>query len=213
MRPVPSPQRRIDTDLSTPSGYAGADAPVDNTEVVDRLADAVGMEFRRYLVGTALVVALSACSEAATGAAPAQAIKQAGSTSGTSPPPTSHWADVLRRLDRRRETAYALADPRSLSSVYAHGSTALRRDRGVLQAYHEREITLTGVQFELLAVHLIDRERRRVRLRVVDQLRRPSARTVEGEVLLPQDQQSRWVILLRRESQDWRIAGVRRLAG
>lgn len=186
---------------------------MDNTEVVDRLADAVGMEFRRYLVGTALVVALSACSEAATGAAPAQAIKQAGSTSGTSPPPTSHWADVLRRLDRRRETAYALADPRSLSSVYAHGSTALRRDRGVLQAYREREITLTGVQFELLAVHLIDRERRRVRLRVVDQLRRPSARTVEGEVLLPQDQQSRWVILLRRESQDWRIAGVRRLAG
>ncbi|MBA2455699.1 MAG: hypothetical protein H0V48_04050 [Nocardioidaceae bacterium] len=177
------------------------------------------MELPRLLVATTLLLlALSACSGAVPSASPAQqAAAGAAVSSARSAPtarPTSHWADVLQRLDRRRAIAYASAAPRSLSGVYAPGSTALRRDRCMLRAYQERGIALSRVRLDLRAVHLRARHGREVRLRVVDQLRRPIAHIPGGAaMLLPQDQPTQRVIVLRRHADTWRIASVQRIAG
>jgi len=176
--------------------------------------DAVFMELRRFLMAAMLcLLALSGCSAMASRSVPAQVVSQPGSAPGQLAAPASHWAGVLTRLDRRRALAYVSADPRSLRSVYAPASTVLRRDRAMLRAYSERGISLSGVRLDLLAVHLIDRGSRWVRLRVVDRLRRPTAHAPRATMLLPQDQPTRWLIGLRRNADGWRIANVHRRQG
>ena len=189
--------------------------PVDDAAAVAEMADAVGMKPWRYLVLTTVcTIALSACSSAAPveDAAPAAATFGT-SVAPTSPAPTSRWARVLTGLDRRRALAYASAEPKSLRNVYARASTALTADRRMLRAYSERGITLTGVRLDLLAVRLVGRGSHWVRLRVIDQLRRPVAHAAGATMLLPQDQPTRWLIGLRRNAGGWRIANVHRLAG
>jgi len=179
------------------------------------MVDAFGMDSWRYLAVVAVcAIALPGCSVPAPALETAPAVATFGATvAPTGAALTSHWAGVLTRLDRRRALAYASADPRSLRSVYAPASTVLRRDRAMLRAYSERAISLSGVRLDLLAVHLIDRGSHRVRLRVVDQLRRPIAHAPEATMRLPQDQPTRWLIGLRRNADGWRIATVRRSQG
>src|SRR5262245_43486072 len=120
------------------------------------------------------------------------------------------WHAVLDRLDRRREHAYAAADPALLRAVYVSGSPVLRHDLATLRAYSERGVRLTGVQLRTLDVTSLDRSGRYVRLSVVDQLDRPTAHGDGGAVRLPRDRATARVIVLRDAADGWRIAAVRR---
>src|SRR5262245_51352708 len=120
------------------------------------------------------------------------------------------WHAVLDRLDRRRERAYAAADPALLRAVYVSGSPVLRHDLATLRAYSERGVRLTGVQLRTLDVAPLDRSGRCVRLSVVDQLDRPTAHGEGGAVRLPRDRATARVIVLRDAADGWRIAAVRR---
>jgi len=62
-------------------------------------------------------------------------------------------------------------------------------------------------------VRLHDRDRRVVRLRVVDRLLQPVAHTAVGKLALPQDLPTRRLITLVASDDGWRVAAVRRLAG
>ena len=120
------------------------------------------------------------------------------------------WHAVLDRLDRRRERAYAAADPALLRAVYVSGSPVLRHDLATLRAYSERGVRLTGVQLRTLDVTPLDRSGHCVRLSVVDQLDRPTAHGDGGAVRLPRDRATARVIVLRDAADGWRIAAVRR---
>ncbi len=120
------------------------------------------------------------------------------------------WPAVLDRLDRRRQRAYAAADPALLRSVYVSGSPVLRHDLAMLRAYSERGVRLTGVRLRTLDLTPLDRSGRYVRLRVVDQLDRPVAHGEGGAVRLPRDRATARVIVLRDAVDGWRIAAVRR---
>jgi len=137
----------------------------------------------------------------------------ATSTPAPEPAPTSRWERVLTRLDATRETAYRTGEPALLRHVYVSGSPVLRRDRRLLAAYERRGVRLRGVRLELVQVQLRDRDRRVVRLSVVDRLQRPVAHTAVGKLALPQDLPTRRVITLAASHDGWRIAAVRRLAG
>jgi len=163
-------------------------------------------------VATATAVVTGACSD------PSQPRLPTTSTALTSAPapglpPASRWERVLTRLDGTREAAYRTGDPALLRHVYLSGSPVLRRDRRLLAAYEGRGVRVGGVRLELLQVRLHDRDRRVVRLRVVDRLARPVAHTAAGEVALPQDLPTRRAITLVASDDGWRIAAVRRLAG
>ncbi len=128
-------------------------------------------------------------------------------------PSGSRWARVLGRLDALRSAAYAASAPADLRRVYLPGSAVGRHDRRMLRAYVERDVTLSDVRLELLAVHLLERDRARVRLGVVDRLATATAHTSTGATVLPQDQPTRRIVVLRRCDGGWRVATVRRLAG
>jgi hypothetical protein len=119
------------------------------------------------------------------------------------------WIAILGRLDRRRELAYALGEPRRLRSVYVADSAVLRHDVAMLRAYRERGVSLTGVRLRVLDADLMGRDGPYVRLRVVDRLQRPTAHTGHGSIRLPRDAPTDRVIVLRDLADGWRIAAVR----
>jgi hypothetical protein len=120
-----------------------------------------------------------------------------------------HWVAVLGQLDRRRELAYALGEPRRLRSVYVADSAVLRHDVAMLRAYRERGVSLSGVRLRVLDADLMGRNGPYVRLRVVDRLQRPTAHTRHGSIRLPRDAPTDRVIVLRDLADGWRIAAVR----
>lgn len=166
----------------------------------------------RHLPDAVAVVLLTLTTTLTACSGPPAPVVDVGAFAVAPAPPT-RWAGVLSRLDDRRARAYQRADPRLLRRVYVTGSTLLRRDRRMLHAYDERHVRLSGVRLELLRVRLLERHRAQVRLRVVDRLARPTAHTVAGATVLPQDLPTRRTVVLRRSFGEWRIAAVRRLAG
>lgn len=160
----------------------------------------------------ATAVATGACSDASQPGLPTTPAPMI-STPDPGPPPASRWERVLNRLDSARQAAYRAGDPARLADVYLPGSAVLRRDRRTLMAYERRGVRLRGVRLEIHSVDVRQREGRSVRLRVVDQLSRPTAHTAAGPILLPQDLPTRRIVVLHRVTGGWRIATVLRLAG
>jgi hypothetical protein len=119
------------------------------------------------------------------------------------------WRRELDRLDRLRARAWRGGDVDRLRLVYVPGSAELAVDGRHLRAYVARGFTVRGVRTRVLAVHLVDRRRLRVRLAVVDRLGDPVARDPTGrELALPHDRARRELVELRRVDGRWRIAGV-----
>jgi hypothetical protein len=152
--------------------------------------------------------------EPTTVARPARALGDVDDRGGR-PAPTRvasidpKWVAILGQLDRRRELAYALGDPRRLRSVYVADSPVLRHDVAMLRAYRTRGVSLTGVRLRVIDADLMGRDGRYVRLRVVDRLERPTAHTEHGSIRLPRDEATARVIVLRDIAVGWRIAAVR----
>lgn len=160
----------------------------------------------------ATAVAIGACSDPSQPGLPTTSAPMI-STPAAEPALASRWERVLNQLDSARQAAYRAGDPALLADVYLPGSAVLRRDRRTLMAYQRRGVRLSGVRLEIHSVDVRQRDGRSVRLRVVDQLARPTAHTAVGPILLPQDLPTRRVVVLDRVAGGWRIAAARRLAG
>jgi len=122
---------------------------------------------------------------------------------------------VLRDLDRSRARAFASGDSAGLTDVYLRGSTVLRRDRAVLDAYARRGLTVRGARLRLLDVRVCAEADTRVALRVVDRLRpvRVRAAGATSARPLPRDHPTLHRVQLVRTTAGWRIAAVRSLSG
>lgn len=121
------------------------------------------------------------------------------------------WRPVLDRLDAHRARAYATGRARLLRRVYVPGSRVLARDRQMLRAWTRRAVTVSGARLRVLDVDRLASDGPSVRLRVVDQLGRATARVRDGEerVALPHDLPTDRVIVLRYGVHGWRIAASR----
>jgi hypothetical protein len=137
-------------------------------------------------------------------------VTAAAALSGTS----GRWGLLLEQLDRRRARAFALGDPRVLTTVYAPGSAVLAADSAALEAYTARGLTVGGATFRLLDVRGGRLAPDEVVLRVVDRLAPATARTRDGAgVRLPQDRPTVHRLVLRRGADGWRIAAVAARSG
>jgi hypothetical protein len=126
------------------------------------------------------------------------------------PPATATWwSAVLHRLDAARAVAWLRGDPAMLGRVYVTPSPALRRDQRALTGYLHRGLVVRGVHLRFARVRLLARRPGLVTLRVVDRVGTMTAVDADGELmLLPRDQPTRHLLVLRRAVDRWRIAGV-----
>ncbi len=116
---------------------------------------------------------------------------------------------VLLQLDQRRASAWQAGKPRLLRTVYSPGSKILAKDRRMLSDYRERGLRVRGVHLHFGRVHVLVHRAGVVRVRVVDRLSAVVAARPGGRALpLPSDQPTRHELVLRREPNGWRIAGV-----
>ena len=125
-----------------------------------------------------------------------------------------HWARVLHELDRRRAHAFAAGDAAALTAVYrARLGGARPRPRGA-GGLAGRGLDVHGAGLRLLDVRALRVRAGTVVLRVVDRLRRATARTDAGAVVpLPRDRPTVHRLVLRRGPGGWRIAAVAALSG
>ncbi len=116
---------------------------------------------------------------------------------------------VLHRWDRARARAYATGDVAALSRLYAPASAAGTADVRVLEGYLRRGLRVEGMRMQLLAVEELDRDGRRLVLRVTDRLADGAAAVGEATtVRLPSDTASTRVVELVRAGGRWRVASV-----
>ncbi|MGI8887699.1 MAG: hypothetical protein ACR2GB_01810 [Nocardioidaceae bacterium] len=120
------------------------------------------------------------------------------------------WHRVLTGLDRWRAAAWRSGRVEVLRRVYVPHSTALRRDRQMLQSYLRRELRVAGVYLAFGPIAVREQERRCVSLDVVDQLGAAVAISRDGlEQPLPTDQPSEHRVTLCRHGEGWLISRVR----
>jgi hypothetical protein len=167
------------------------------------------------VVGTTLAGVAAqrlAVHDARPGVRPADPAPGVHPVRGSVPPTVGaerRWRRELERLDRLRASAWRRGDVDRLRSVYVAGSAELAVDERHLQAYVARGFMVRGVRTRVMAVHVVDRGRLRVRLAVVDRLADPVASDPTGrELALPHDRARRQLVELRRVHGRWRIAGV-----
>lgn len=139
-------------------------------------------------------------------------------STGVEPPstaPVGSWASILRGLDRQRDLAFRRSDPGLLRAVYVPGSAVLSADIALLREYARRGLRLDSARLRLWSLDVVDSARTVARLRVVDALDPVRVRAVDAAWhRLPRDGPTERIITLREQGQgEWRIAGVRRLAG
>jgi hypothetical protein len=122
-------------------------------------------------------------------------------------------ARVLHGWDADRAAAYARGDPSTLRRLYLPGSRAGVRDVRVLRVYAERGLVVRGLRTQVLALHVRSASRTRLELEVTDRLvgGRAVERRSSGDagVSLPSDVPTTRVLVLRRESGEWRMRSVR----
>ena len=124
-------------------------------------------------------------------------------------------SDVLRGWDEARSRAFAEGDVAALRRLYVDGSDAGTSDARLLRAYLRRGLRVEGMRMQLLALEVLDRDPRRLRVLVTDRLTGAVAVGHATRLRLPQDQASTRVVELRRtvEGRPWRVASVRSASG
>lgn len=116
---------------------------------------------------------------------------------------------VLRRWDVRRARAWAHSDPTALRRLYAPGSRAGSADVAMLRRWQRRGVRVAGLRLQVLALHVVRRSSRRLVLRVSDREVGATARVPTGSVVLPRDEPSQHLIVLRRgPGLPWRVSSV-----
>ena len=119
-------------------------------------------------------------------------------------------SDVLRKWDQARSRAFAEGDVAALRRLYVDGSDAGTSDARLLRAYQRRGLRVEGMRMQLLALEVLDRGPRRLRVLVTDRLTGAVAVGHDGRTRLPRDQATTRVVELRRGPDDvWRMGSVR----
>ena len=127
-------------------------------------------------------------------------------------------ADVLRAWDGRRAEAFAAGDLAALRRLYVPGSRAGTADRALLRGYLDRGLRVEGMRVQVLALDVLAQRPGTLRLRVTDRLVGAVAVGESGRVVLPRDEASTRVVVLRRVAATarpagspgpWRVASVR----
>ena len=126
------------------------------------------------------------------------------------PPSVEGWAATLAALDRARSQAFASGDPMRLTSVYAPGAPALRRDQAVLRRLTRAGLRAAGLRLRVTAVTAASPADGRVRLAVTDVM--PPYRLVDdgGTVVeaRPGRRERSWTVVLARSAGRWRVYDV-----
>lgn len=165
------------------------------------------------LVATALVsVLMSAWVVLRPGRAPDPSAVGAGPAGATpAVAVATSPREVLRAWDERRAAAWASGDVGSLRGLYVTGSRSGRRDVEMLGEYAHRGLVVDGLRTQVLALVVLDRTPRRLRLRVTDRVAGGVVRDGSGRQVstLPVDQASTRVLTLRQVDGAWRVAEVR----
>lgn len=120
------------------------------------------------------------------------------------------WREVLDELDRRRERAFATADPAVLRQVYADPSAALAGDDAAVRGLAAAGRAAAGVRHEVLAAVPTDAADDRVTLRVVDTLQPHAVVGAGGQVLeqRPGRGERASDVVLVRSGAEWRLLHV-----
>ncbi len=123
--------------------------------------------------------------------------------------PEARALAVLHRWDRRRALAWAAADPSALGRLYVPGSVTGARDVGDLRRWIRRGVRVVGLEQQVAAFRVTDRDRHRLVVTVTD-------RTVDGVAVRPRRRvaipASGWTthrIRMLRGHARWRVAEVR----
>ncbi|MXG90596.1 hypothetical protein [Nocardioides flavescens] len=120
-------------------------------------------------------------------------------------------AQVLREWDAARAAAWAAGDLDALAALYVPGASAGRRDVAMLRAWVERDLVVTGMSTQLLAVRELRRTPDRWRLEVTDRLAGAVAVGGGVEQPLPSDAATTRQVELRMRDGTWLVASVRTL--
>ncbi len=123
-------------------------------------------------------------------------------------PPTVDALAVLHAWDERRATAWARGQPAALSELYVEGSRTGRADRRLLASYADRGLRVTGMRVQVLAASLVSMTPTTLTLTVTDRLVGAVAMAGDRRVVLPRDDPSTRVIVLRRVAGEWLVAEV-----
>jgi hypothetical protein len=116
--------------------------------------------------------------------------------------------EVLREWDEARAAAYASGSVRALRALYVGTSGA--SDVRLLRSYLRRDYRVEGMRMQLIAVTVLDRGDRALRLRVTDRLQGAVAVRAGREEALPRDRASTRVVRLSKGADgSWRVVSVR----
>jgi hypothetical protein len=116
---------------------------------------------------------------------------------------------VLRVLDRRRDRAFATAQPRLLGGVYLEGSPARAVDAATIRSYARRGLRIADLRVRLLSLGASTHGPGDVRLSVIDRIVRAVAVDVEHwHRPLPRDRPTAHRLILERTRNGWRIASI-----
>lgn len=135
---------------------------------------------------------------------PSRPVTSAPSVPGSGP------AAVLAAWDERRAAAWAEGDVEALGELYVDGSRTGAADARLLRRYRTRDLTVTGLTTQLLALDVVERMPSRLVLVVTDRV--VGGRAVGGgstPVALPADRASTRRVVLRREVGRWRVVEAR----
>ncbi len=124
-------------------------------------------------------------------------------------PVASGPASILADWDRRRSAAWADGDPAALRGLYAAGSRAGAADVRLLRRYVDRGLRVTGLRTQVLALRVLARDDRRLRLVVTDRVVGGRAGGHGQVVKLPVDRASTRRIDLVRVGEEWLVDEVR----
>ncbi|MCR4514706.1 hypothetical protein [Aeromicrobium sp. 50.2.37] len=124
------------------------------------------------------------------------------------PGDTAEECLLLGRLDAERAHAFVQADVDRLAAVYA--SDGLReRDVEVLEDYAERSLRLEGMAQLRSSCRVVERDRDRVVLDVVDRLGPTRAVARGAGHTLPSDEPTRRLVTLEDTANGWRVVASR----
>ncbi len=132
-----------------------------------------------------------------------------GRVGASAAPSSADPLAVLHAWDARRSAAWAAGDPRALRDLYASGSAAGARDVRMLRHYLDRDLRVTDLAVQVLAVRVRHRSTDRLTLVVTDRVIGGVATGPGVAVPLPTDAPSRRLVSLRRVAGEWLVDEVR----
>jgi hypothetical protein len=120
------------------------------------------------------------------------------------------WRSVLAALDARRASAFATVSPGQLSTVYAAGSPALRRDRARLADLAAAGLHVDKLRMRPRSVRVVTSSSTRVVLDVVDALDSYDVRSARGALVETRSGRgaATWRVTLVRDGRSWRVYDV-----